>query len=62
MDKMMKEVVVVEPHKVEVREVPVPVPGADEVLIQMKFHMLHDLHLTLFKRDFFCKLEQVTVH
>lgn len=36
MDKMMKEVVVVEPHKVEVREVPVPVPGADEVLIQMK--------------------------
>lgn len=36
MSKMMKEVVVVEPHKVEVREVPVPVPGADEVLIQMK--------------------------
>lgn len=36
MSEMMKEVVVVEPHKVEVREVPVPVPGADEVLIQMK--------------------------
>lgn len=33
----MKEVVVVEPHKVEVREVPVPeLANEDEVLIQMK--------------------------
>lgn len=32
----MKEVVVVAPHEVEIREVPIPEPGADEVLIQMK--------------------------
>ena len=37
MKEMMKEVVVIEPHKVEVREVPVPEPAnEDEVLIQMK--------------------------
>ena len=36
MKNTMKEVVVVRPHQVEVREVPVPVPGDDEVLIQMK--------------------------
>ncbi|MBR1486027.1 MAG: alcohol dehydrogenase catalytic domain-containing protein [Synergistaceae bacterium] len=32
----MKAVYVVEPHKVEVREVPVPEPGKGEVLIKMK--------------------------
>lgn len=37
MKEMMKEVVVVEPHKVEVREVPVPeLANEEEVLIQMK--------------------------
>lgn len=36
MKNTMKEVVVVKPHHTEVREVPVPVPGDDEVLIQMK--------------------------
>ena len=37
MSKMMKEVVVVEPHKIEVREVPVPeLANEDEVLVQMK--------------------------
>ena len=37
MKEMMKEVVVVEPHKYEVREVPVPeLANEDEVLIQMK--------------------------
>ena len=36
MKNTMKEIVVVRPHQVEVREVPVPVPGDDEVLIQMK--------------------------
>lgn len=37
MKEMMKEVVVIEPHKVEVREVPVPeLANEDEVLIQMK--------------------------
>ncbi|MCI9009323.1 MAG: alcohol dehydrogenase catalytic domain-containing protein [Lachnospiraceae bacterium] len=37
MKEMMKEVVVVEPHKAEVREVPVPeLANEDEVLIQMK--------------------------
>lgn len=32
MKNTMKEVVVVKPHHTEVREVPVPVPGDDEVL------------------------------
>lgn len=37
MKEMMKEVVVIEPHKAEVREVPVPeLANEDEVLIQMK--------------------------
>lgn len=36
MEKMMKEVVVVSPHQVEIREVPIPVPEDDEVLIEMK--------------------------
>ncbi len=37
MKEMMKEVVVLEPHKTEVREVPVPeLANEDEVLIQMK--------------------------
>lgn len=36
MNKTMKEVVVVNPHQVEIREVSVPVPGDDEVLIRMK--------------------------
>lgn len=37
MKEMMKQVVVAEPHKFEVREVPVPeLAGEDEVLIQMK--------------------------
>ena len=37
MAEMMKEVVVVEPHKYEVREVEIPeLANEDEVLIQMK--------------------------
>lgn len=36
MKKTMKEVVVTQPFHYEVREVPVPVPGPGEVLIQMK--------------------------
>ena len=37
MKEVMKEVVVEEPHKAEVREVPVPeLSGENEVLIQMK--------------------------
>lgn len=37
MKDTMKEVVVVEPHKVEVREVEIPeLANEDEVLIQMK--------------------------
>lgn len=36
MKETMKEVVVIAPHKVEVREVPVPVPEDNEVLIEMK--------------------------
>lgn len=36
MKEMMKEIVVTAPHKVEVREVPVPIPAEDEVLIEMK--------------------------
>ena len=36
MKETMKEVVVIAPHKLQVREVPVPVPGDNEVLIEMK--------------------------
>lgn len=35
MENMMKEVVVVAPHKVEVKQVPVPTPQNNEVLIKM---------------------------
>lgn len=52
MSNMMKEVCVVEPHKFEVREVPIPEPKAGEVLIQMKaagvcgsdHHLYHGLN------------------
>ena len=53
MEGMMKEVVVVEPHKAEVREVPIPqLTSADDVLIQMKsagvcgsdHHLYHGLN------------------
>ena len=36
MRETMKEVVVTAPHKVEIREAPIPVPKDDEVLIRMK--------------------------
>ena len=36
MSSTMKAVYIVEPHKVEIRDVPIPEPGKGEVLIQMK--------------------------
>ena len=57
MEEMMKEVVVVEPHKFEVREVPVPELTNDhDVLIQMKaagvcgsdHHIYHGLNSMLY--------------
>ncbi|MBQ3396392.1 MAG: alcohol dehydrogenase catalytic domain-containing protein, partial [Synergistaceae bacterium] len=52
MSNTMKEVCVVEPHKFEVREVPIPEPKTGEVLIQMKaagvcgsdHHLYHGLN------------------
>lgn len=53
MSEMMKEVIITEPHKYEVREVPVPeLKNEDEVLIQMKsagvcgsdHHLYHGLN------------------
>lgn len=53
MNGTMKEVVIVEPHKAEVREVPIPqLTSPDDVLIQMKsagvcgsdHHLYHGLN------------------